>query len=64
MAKPFTELTQDFSEERKALIEKEPVALWEALAEPINDEAAKRDFAEAIKRRPFFGASEFNVKPD
>jgi hypothetical protein len=42
----------------------ETIALWEALAEPINDEAAKREFAEAIKRRPFFGESGFTVRPD
>lgn len=42
----------------------EAIALWEALAEPIEDEEAKREFAEAIKRRPFFGESGFTVSPD
>jgi hypothetical protein len=42
----------------------ETIALWEALAEPIEDKEAQREFAEAIKRRPFFGESGFTVKPD
>ena len=42
----------------------ETIALWEALAEPIDNEEAKRSFAEAVKRRPFFGEREFPVQPD
>ena len=42
----------------------ETIALWEALAEPIDDEEAKRSFAEAVKRRPFFGEREVSVQPD
>jgi hypothetical protein len=42
----------------------ETIALWEALAEPIEDKEAKHQFAEATKRRPFFGESGFTVKPD
>lgn len=42
----------------------ETIALWEVLAEPIEDEEAGRAFAEAVKRRPFFGEREFPVLPD
>ena len=39
------------------------IALWRALAEPM-DEEAQAQFDEAVKRRPFFGKSGFNVQPD
>jgi hypothetical protein len=51
-------------EKDKAENRAETIALWEALAEPTEDQEAKREFAEAIKRRPFFGESGFTVKPD
>jgi hypothetical protein len=51
-------------EKDKAENRAETIALWEALAEPIEDPEAKRQFAEAIQRRPFFGESGFTVKPD
>jgi hypothetical protein len=31
----------------------ETISLWEALAEPIEDEQARAEFAEAVQRRPF-----------
>ena len=37
----------------------ETIALWEAFAEPIEDEQAKRELAEAVKRRFFFGKRDF-----
>lgn len=40
------------------------IALWEALAEPIEDEEAQAEFMEAVKRRPFFSKDNFAVKPD
>ena len=42
----------------------ETIAMWKALAEPIEDEEARRAFNEAVKRRPFFGDREFAVEPD
>jgi hypothetical protein len=51
-------------EKGKANDRAETIALWEALAEPTEDQVAQREFAEAIKRRPFLGESGFTVKPD
>ncbi len=41
----------------------ETIALWETLAEPMNEED-QAEFANATKRRPFFGKRDFNVQSD
>ena len=42
----------------------ETIALWEILAEPVNDEDARRELAEIVKRRPFFSKRGFSVQPE
>lgn len=39
-------------------------ALWQMLAEPVEDEAAQAEFLDAVKRRPFFSQDNFSVEPD
>lgn len=42
----------------------ETIALWKALAEPVEDKAEKAEFHDAIKRRPLFGDRDYPVSPD
>ena len=59
-------LAREFSLDEEPAVSKdiaETIALWEALAEPM-DEEAQAQFDEAVKRRPFFGESGFDVQPD
>ena len=61
-------LAREFSLEEEPVASKdiaETIALWEALAEPMDvDEESQAQFDEAVKRRPFFGKSGFDVQPD
>ena len=40
------------------------IALWQALAEPIQDEEAKSMLEQEMQRRPLFGDRPFDVLPD
>ncbi|MEM6432218.1 MAG: hypothetical protein AAF708_23470 [Deinococcota bacterium] len=40
------------------------ITLWEALAEPVENDAQRAEFEDAIKRRPFFGSRDYPVLPD
>ena len=59
-------LAKQFSLEEKSAVSKdtaETIALWETLAEPM-DEVAQAQLSDAVKRRPFFDEDGFNVQPD
>ena len=60
LAKRLYVLDEDKDSERIA----KHIALWEVLAEPIEDEEAQAEFMDAVKRRPFFSKDNFLVKPD
>ena len=60
LAKRLDVLKEDGESERIA----KHVALWEAFAEPIEDEEAQAEFMDAVKRRPFFSKDNFSVQPD
>mgnify|MGYP000144019299 CR=1 FL=1 len=60
LAKRLHVLDEDKDSERIA----KHIALWEVLAEPIEDEEAQAEFMDAVKRRPFFSKDNFLVKPD
>ena len=49
---------------REAQRTEETIALWEAFAEPMEDEAAEREMLEAMECRPLFGGRELEVDPD
>ena len=42
----------------------ETIALWEAFAEPMDDEAVEREIFAAMERRPLFGGRNLEVDPD
>ncbi len=58
------EIKEDFDELTEEAKRAKHIALWEALAEPIEDEAAQAEFLDAVKRRPFFSKDNFSVQPD
>ena len=42
----------------------ETIALWEAFAEPMDDEEAEKEMFAAMERRPLFGGRKLEVDPD